>query len=211
MKSVNIPDIAITRLSLYARNLALLDEKGAEMVSSARLADICGVNPAQIRKDLAYFGEFGTRGLGYYVKELLYEIRRILGLEKEWRLALVGVGSLGAALLRDAEFLNQGYVFVAAFERDPERIGMQVGDVTVASLEAMNPLIQEKGVELGVIAVSPPWAQEAADRLVDAGVYGMLNFAPVQLQCPSDVHIQNVDLALKLDVLSYKLTSPLSR
>lgn len=211
MKSVNIPDIAIARLSLYVRNLALLDEKGVEMVSSARLADICGVNPAQIRKDLAYFGEFGTRGLGYYVKELLYEIRSILGLEKKWHLALVGVGGLGAALLKDAAFQNHGYIFVAAFEKDPEKIGMHVGDLTVASLETMAALVQEKRVELGVIAVSAPWAQEAADRLVDAGVNGVLNFTPVQLQCPHDVYIENVDWALKLDVLSYKLTSPSSR
>ena len=211
MKSVNIPAIVITRLALYARNLALLDQHRVEMVSSARLADICSVNPAQVRKDLAYFGEFGTRGLGYYVKELLYTIRKILGLEKEWRLALVGVGGLGAALLRDAEFLNPGYAFVAAFERDPEKIGMRVGDVTVSSLEAMNPLVREKGVELGVIAVSPRWAQEAADRLVDAGVNGVLNLAPVQLQCPSDVHVENIDLTLKLDVLSYRLTSANSR
>lgn len=211
MKSVNIPAICITRLARYARNLALLDQHGVEMVSSARLADICKVNPAQIRKDLAYFGEFGTRGLGYYVKELLYAIRKILGLEKKWRLALVGVGGLGTALLRDAEFLNQGYTFVAAFERDPEKIGMQVGDVTVSSLETMNPLVKEEGVELGVIAVSARWAQEAADRLVDAGVYGVLNLAPVQLQCPTDVHVENIDLTLKLDVLSYKLTSAMSR
>jgi len=211
MKSVNIPDIAITRLSLYARNLALLDQKGVEMVSSARLADICGVNPAQIRKDLAYFGEFGTRGLGYYVKELLYEIRNILGLEKKWHLALVGVGGLGAALLRDAEFVNHGYIFVGAFEKDPKRIGMRIGDLTVQSFKTMTPLVREKRVELGVIAVSSPWAQEAVDRLVEAGVNGILNFAPVQLQCPHDVHIENVDWGLKLDVLSYKLTAPTSR
>jgi len=211
MKSVNIPHVAITRLSLYARNLALLEQKGVEMVSSARLADICGVNPAQIRKDLAYFGEFGTRGLGYYVKELLYEVRNILGLEKKWHMALVGVGGLGVALLKDAEFVNHGYIFVAAFEKDPERIGMHIGDLTIASLETMTPLIQEKGIELGVIAVSAPWAQEAADRLVKAGVNGVLNFAPVQLQCPHDVYIENVDWALKLDVLSYKLSWPTSR
>jgi redox-sensing transcriptional repressor len=211
MKSVNIPDIAVARLSLYARHLALLDRKGVEMVSSATLADICVVNPAQIRKDLAYFGEFGIRGLGYYVKELLHEIRKILGLEKEWRLGLVGVGRLGTALLKDAQFLDQGFVFVAAFERDPERIGVQVGDVAVASLDAINPLVKEKGVELGVIAVDPPWAQEAADRLVDAGVCGVLNFAPVQLQCPANVHVENVDLRLKLDVLSFKLTWPTSK
>ncbi|MGD8513151.1 MAG: redox-sensing transcriptional repressor Rex [Deltaproteobacteria bacterium] len=206
MKSVNIPAIAVKRLSLYARNLALLDQKGVEVVSSAGLADICGVNPAQIRKDLGYFGQFGIRGVGYYVKELLFEIRKILGLEKEWRLALVGVGNLGSALLGHAQLLNQGYTFVAAFETDPKRIGMQIGDITVAPVKAMKRLVMEKGVEIGVIAVSPRWAQQAADKFVKAGVRGILNFAPVQLQCPSALHVENVDFTRKLDMLCYRLT-----
>lgn len=206
MKSVNIPAIAITRLSLYARNLALLDQKGVEVVSSAGLADICGVNPAQIRKDLGYFGQFGIRGVGYYVKELLYEIRKILGLEKEWRLALVGVGNLGSALLRHAQFLDQGYTFVAAFERDPKRIGKEVENITVAPIRAMNRLVKEKGVEIGVIAIGPRWAQQAADKFVGAGIRGILNFAPVQLQCPSDLHVENVDFTRTLDRLCYRLT-----
>jgi redox-sensing transcriptional repressor len=206
MKSVNIPAIAVTRLSLYARNLALLDQKGVEVVSSAGLADICGVNPAQIRKDLGYFGQFGIRGVGYYVKELVYEIRKILGLEKEWRLALVGVGNLGSALLRHAQFLDQGYTFVAAFERDPKRIGKEVENITVAPIRAMNRLVKEKGVEIGVIAIGPRWAQQAADKFVGAGIRGILNFAPVQLQCPSDLHVENVDFTRTLDRLCYQLT-----
>jgi len=206
MKSVNIPPIAIKRLSLYARNLALLDQKGVEVVSSAGLADICRVNPAQIRKDLGYFGQFGIRGVGYYVKELVYEIHKILGLEKEWRLALVGVGNLGSALLGHAQLLNQGYAFVAAFETDPKRIGMQVGDITVAPVKAMKRLVMEKGVEIGVIAVGPRWAQQAADKFVGAGVRGILNFAPVPLQCPGDLHVENLDFTRKLDMLCYRLT-----
>jgi len=206
MKSVNIPAIAVKRLSLYARNLALLDQKGVEVVSSAGLAGICGVNPAQIRKDLGYFGQFGIRGVGYYVKELVFEIHKILGLEKEWRLALVGVGNLGSALLGHAQFLHQGYTFVAAFETDPKRIGLQIGDITVAPVKAMKRLVMEKGVEIGVIAVGPRWAQQAADKFVRAGVRGILNFAPVQLKCPSDLHVENVDFTRKLDMLCYRLT-----
>jgi redox-sensing transcriptional repressor len=206
MKSVNIPAIAIKRLSLYARNLTLLDQKGVEVVSSARLADICGVNPAQIRKDLGYFGQFGIKGVGYYVKELVYEIRKILGLEKEWRLALMGVGNLGSALLGHGQFLRHGYAFVAAFETDPRRIGMQVGNITVAPVKAMKRLIVEKGAEIGVIAVGPRWAQQAADRFVKAGVRAILNFAPVQLQCPGDLCVENVDFTRKLDVLCCRLT-----
>jgi redox-sensing transcriptional repressor len=206
MKSVHIPTIAVKRLSLYARNLALLDQKGVEVVSSTSLAEICGVNPAQIRKDLGYFGQFGIKGVGYYVKELVYEIRKVLGLEKEWRLGLMGVGNLGSALLGHTQFLNQGYTFVAAFERDPKRIGMKIGHITVAPVKAMKPLVMEKGVEIGVIAVGPRWAQQAADKFIEAGVRGILNFAPVQLQCPSDLHVENVDFTRKLDMLCYRLT-----
>ena len=211
MKSVRIPSIAITRLSVYARNLELLDQKGVEVVSSVRMADICGINPAQIRKDLAYFGQFGVRGVGYYVKGLLFEIRKILGLDREWRLGLVGVGNLGCALLRHVEFVNHGYSFVAAFDRKPKRIGAKIGEVEVAPLEAMNRLVKEKGVEIGVIAVMPALAQKAADMLIKAGVCGILNFAPIQLQCPAHIFIENIDFSLKMDVLRYRLTSRRSR
>lgn len=211
MKSPKIPSIAIARLSLYARNLELLDQKGVEVVSSVRLADICGINPAQIRKDLAYFGQFGVRGVGYYVKELLFEIGKILGLDREWRLCLVGVGNLGWALLRHAQFVNRGYTFVAAFDRKPDRVGKKIGDIEVAPLEVMNRLVKEKGAEVGVIAVVAEFAQEAADMLLSAGVCGILNFAPVQLECPIHVFVENADFSLKLDVLRYRLTSARSR
>jgi len=211
VKSPKIPSIAIARLSLYARNLELLDQKGVEVVSSVRLADICGINPAQIRKDLAYFGQFGVRGVGYYVKELLFEIGKILGLDREWRLCLVGVGNLGWALLRHAQFVNRGYTFVAAFDRKPDRVGKKIGDVEVAPLEAINRLVKEKGAEVGVIAVVAEFAQEVAGMLLRAGVCGILNFAPVQLECPAHVFVENADFSLKLDVLRYRLTSARSR
>jgi redox-sensing transcriptional repressor len=207
MKSEKIPAIAISRLPVYARKLALLDKEGVEVVSSVRLANICSVNPAQIRKDLAYFGEFGVRGVGYYVRELLFEIRRILGLDKEWRLGLVGVGNLGSALLRHAQFVNRGYNFVAAFERDPKRIGIQIGDVTVAPFGRVKSLAKKNGVEIGVIATSPQWAQKAVDRLVAAGIKGILNFVPINLVCPQDVFIEDLDFTLRLEVLCYRLTS----
>jgi len=199
-------------MSRYARNLEQLDQKGVEVVSSVRLADMCGINPAQIRKDLAYFGQFGVRGVGYYVKELLSEIGKILGLDKEWRLCLVGVGNLGLALLSHARFANRGYKFVAAFDRKPKIIGAKIGDIEVAPLSAMNSLVKEKWIEIGVIAARPAWAQKAADMLARAGVCAILNFSPIQLHCPAaHVFIENVDLSLKLDVLSYRLTSARSR
>ncbi len=208
---MKVPSIAISRLSVYARSLAVLDENGVEVVSSGGLADICGVNPAQIRKDLAYFGEFGVRGVGYYVKELLFETRRILGADRQWRLALVGVGNLGWALLRHVRMADHGYTFVAAFDKRPKRIGIKIGDVRIAPLEAMSSAIKDKRIDIGVIAVKPEEAQEAVDILVRAGVCGILNFAPRQLQCPAHVHVENADFSLKLDMLFYRLTLGTSR
>ncbi|MBW1859402.1 MAG: redox-sensing transcriptional repressor Rex [Deltaproteobacteria bacterium] len=194
MKFVKIPSIAIARLSVYARNLDLLDQKGVEVISSGRLADICGV-----------------RGVGYYVQELLPEIRKILGLDKEWRLGLVGAGNLGSALLRHAEFIHGSYTFVAAFDRKPKRIGATIGGVDVSPLEAMSRLVKKNGVEIGVIAVKPTWAQDTADLLVKAGVKGIMNFAPVHLQCPSQIFVENIDFGLRLERLFYRLTPPQSK
>jgi redox-sensing transcriptional repressor len=188
-----------------------LEQKGEEVISSGRLANMCGANPAQIRKDLAYFGEFGVRGVGYYVKELLYEIRKILGADKEWRLGLVGVGNLGSALLRHSPFSDRGYTFVAAFDGKPDRIGARVGGVEVEPLDAINHGILENGIEIGVIAVKPDLAQSVADILVRAGISGLLNFAPTQIKSPPHVCVENVDFSLKLDVLCYRLTSEPNR
>lgn len=211
MRFVKIPPIAITRLFVYARILEQLDQKRVEVVSSVRLADACGVNPAQIRKDLAYFGQFGVRGVGYYVKELTMELKEILGLDKKWRLALVGAGNLGSSLLRHVQFLDRSYVFVAAFDRNPKRIGANIGGVEIAPYEAMKELVKERAVEIGVIAVKPQWAQKAADMLVAAGVRAILNFAPVQLKCPASVPVENVDFSLKLEVLCYRCSRRRSR
>jgi redox-sensing transcriptional repressor len=207
MKYAKIPEITIHRLSVYARHLALLDMNNVKVISSVNLAEACGVNSAQIRKDLAYFGEFGVRGIGYYVKDLLFELRKILGLTKEWRLGLIGVGNLGAALLRHALFNKQGYIFVKAFDHDPKKIGTKIGNLIISPVEKMEDEIEKVGIDIGVIATQNQTAQECADRLVKAGVQGVLNFAPVQLKAPADVHIENVDFTLRLDALCYKLTT----
>ncbi len=204
---MKIPAIAISRLSVYARHLALLKEKGTEVISSGHLADICGVNPAQIRKDLGYFGDFGVRGVGYYVQELLFEIRKILGSDQQWRLGLVGVGNLGLALLKHREFTNNGYTFVAAFDKRVKKIGMEIDGLKVQPLEAINYVIEKKSVEIGVIAVKPVLAQEVADILIRAGIHGILNFSPVQIECPTHVSIENVDFSIKLEKLCYKIKS----
>ncbi|MBW2108025.1 MAG: redox-sensing transcriptional repressor Rex [Deltaproteobacteria bacterium] len=204
---MKIPAVAISRLSVYARHLSVLDTNGREVISSGHLADLCGVNPAQIRKDLAYFGEFGVRGVGYYVKELLFEIRKILGADKQWRLALVGAGNLGSALLRHMSRADRGYRFIVAFDRNPKRIGERIGEVEVKPLDAIDRLIEALDIEIGAIAVGPESAQEVCDRLIRAGIRGILNFAPVQIQCPPHVSVEHVDFTLKLDRLCYRLTS----
>lgn len=211
VKSVKIPSIAITRLAVYARNLELLDQEDVEVTSSARLADICGINPAQVRKDLTYFGIVGVRGVGYFVKELLFETRKIFGLDREWRLGLVGVGNLGWAILRHAQFMSHGYAFVVAFDGKPNRIGTRIGDIEIAPLEAMNSVVKEKGVEIGVIATKPEFAQKVANMLVSAGVCGILNYAPAQIQCPAHIFVENIDFSLSLDILRYRLTSAKSK
>src|SRR3989339_71576 len=148
MKFSKIPTATITRLSIYSRYLEALAQEGVKIIASDKLAQKCGINPAQIRKDLAYFGEFGIRGVGYFVKELLFEIRRILGLNKIWKMALVGIGNLGSALLAHQNFIRQGYEFVAVFDVDPAKVGRRVpsGQV-IHHMDELEKVVKEKGVQ----------------------------------------------------------------
>ena len=208
MKFLKIPAATITRLSLYTRALETLIKEQVTVVSSKRLAELCGVNPAQIRKDLAYFGQFGVRGVGYYVKELLFDIKKILGLHREWKLAIVGVGNLGCALVAHENFTKQGYRFVAAFDADPMKIGRKlVNGLLINPPNEMHAICREQHVEMGVICTPADFAQDIANRLVDAGVKALLNFAPTQIQAPDGVKVENVDFSVKLDNLAYYLTT----
>ncbi len=207
MKFSKIPTATITRLSIYSRYLEALAEEGVKIIASDKLAEKCGVNPAQIRKDLAYFGEFGIRGVGYFVKELLFEIKRILGLNKIWKMALVGIGNLGSALLAHQNFIRQGYEFAAVFDVDPAKVGRRLpsGQV-IHHLEDLDKVIREQTIEIGVIATPANKAQDVAQRLIDAGVKAILNFAPTQLQVVEGMAVENVDFTVKLDNLAYHLT-----
>lgn len=208
MKFLKIPAATITRLSLYTRALETLIKEQVTVVSSKRLAELCGVNPAQIRKDLAYFGQFGVRGVGYYVKELLFDVKKILGLHREWNLAIVGVGNLGCALVAHENFTRQGYRFVAAFDADPMKIGRKlVTGLMINPPDQINAVCRDKKVEMGVIATPADYAQDIANRLVEAGVKALLNFAPSQIQAPAGVRVENVDFSVKLDNLAYYLTT----
>jgi redox-sensing transcriptional repressor len=209
MKFLKIPAATITRLSIYSRALEDLVEGSEPVVSSKRLAEICGVNPAQIRKDLAYFGQFGVRGVGYYVKELLFDIKKILGLNKEWNLALVGAGNLGCALISHENFVKQGYRFVAAFDADPGKVGLKLSNgLVIHHVDELESICRQENAEIGVICTPPEYAQDVANRFFNVPLLGILNFAPVQLQCGTGgCKVENVDFTVKLDNLAYHLTA----
>ena len=199
-----IPPSTVDRLSVYLRGFAGLEADGAGTVSSNELAELSGFQPAQVRKDLAYFGSFGRRGVGYDVAELKAKIRSILGLDREWNCAVIGVGRLGQALLMYPGFRNQGFNVVAAFDSDPDKVGWEVEGVPVLDLERLTEAAAERKIEIAVLAV-PAAAQEVAERAVAAGIPSLLNFAPVVLRLPKGVLLRQVDLAGELQALSYRL------
>ena len=208
MKYSKIPAATITRLSIYSRTLEELAQSDVTVISSEKLAERCGVNPAQIRKDLAYFGEFGVRGVGYYAKELLFEIKKILGLNKSWNLGIVGMGNLGCALIAHENFMKQGYHFVAAFDVDPDKIGRKLASgLVIEPIDALERVAAETNMEIGVISTPASRAQQIANRLMEAGVKGILNFAPVQIKVEGGYLVENVDFTVKLDNLAYHLST----
>jgi len=212
LKSTKVPEATIRRLSRYSRCLEGLDAKGEKVVSSAQLAKKCLVNAAQVRKDLAYFGEFGIRGVGYYIKDLLQAIKRILGSNKEWNMAVIGIGDLGSALLSYKDFLKQNYKIVAAFDIDPLKVIGKVSEklgkpVEVLHIDRLQEVAQERNIEIGVIATPPSEAQHVADLLVKAGVRGMLNFAPAQITVPEGYLVKDVFFTTVLDNLAYLLSN----
>lgn len=208
MKFSKIPAATITRLSLYSRNLEELEREDTKVVSSEKLAERCGVNSAQIRKDLAYFGEFGVRGVGYYVRDLLFEIKKILGLNKDWNLGLIGIGNLGSALIAHENFARQGYRFVAAFDNDPNKIGKKLpSGLMVEHIENLRRVKERTNMEIGVISTPASKAQEVANRLIEANIRAILNFAPIHIQVPKGYSVENVDFSVKLDNLAYHLTT----
>ncbi len=210
----DIPDATVARLPLYHRALMGLHQLGVSTVSSEQLAEMAGVNAAKVRKDLSYFGSYGTRGVGYDVGQLLTEIRRALGLDRDWSCMVVGVGNLGSALLSFAGFRERGFHVAAAVDVDPARIGTEVGGLRVAHQNEMARLIDEHDIAIGVIATPPVAAQEVADALVAAGVESILNFAPTMVEVPEGVLIRHVDLASELEILAFhkgRRLAPLDR
>lgn len=203
----SIPEAVVTRLSLYLRELQHLIADGKDTISSSELGRQLGFTDAQVRKDLAHFGHFGHPGIGYRCQELIGEIRRILGTDREWRVALIGVGNLGRALLGYRGFSQQGFRVVAAFEADPQKVGTHIDGVEVCHLDQLGAKIAELEIELGMVAVPAGYAQEVADKLVAAGIGGIVNFAPVTLRVPSGVSIVGVDLARELEQVTFAVAN----
>lgn len=203
MKPVKIPEKTITRLSIYLRCLEELEADGVASVSSKQLAERFGLNSAQVRKDLAYFGQFGVRGLGYYIAELKHNLERILGLKQDWEVAIVGVGNLGSALIAYKGFQARGFRISLAFDSDPAKVDRQIDGVVVMEVARLVPALRKKKVKIAVVAVPAAGAQSVADLLVESGVTAILNFAPTQLSVPEGVKVQNVDLSVLLKTLSY--------
>ncbi len=203
MPDFKIPGITVYRLALYVRALENFLAEGKDLVSSEELARACGVNSAQLRKDLSYFGQFGVRGVGYSVQALLKHIKRILGTDREWPMVLAGVGHLGMALLNYDLLTKRGFRFVAAFDVDEKKIGRVINDVYVYSLEQFSWVIKEHPVEIGVIATPPSAAQEVADLFIENGIKGILNFAPVRIKHPKNVVVEHSDLTILFDKLAF--------
>jgi redox-sensing transcriptional repressor len=198
-----VPKAVVSRLSLYLRELQHQVRDGKETTSSTQLGSLLGFSDAQVRKDLAYFGQFGYPGIGYRCDELIQAIKQILGTNRSWPLALVGLGNLGRALLGYRGFGNQGFQIVAAFDSDPHKIGTMIDGVPIYGLDKLREVTEQSSIRLAVLAVPATAAQGVADQLVEAGIEGILNFAPVTLTLPPEIEIIGVDLAIELEQLSF--------
>ncbi len=205
MKSTKIPEATISRLSVYSRFLTQIETTGVGRISSGEIAAATGGTPAQVRKDLAYFGEFGTRGVGYDVVELNKEICNILGIGKKWRVVLIGAGNLGSALTQYGGFKSRGFAIEAVFDNDLSKVGLRLNDTPVMAINRMHEYVRENNIDIAIIAVPGRYAQDIADLLVQSGIKGILNFAPVTLNIPEEVQVRNVDLAVNLEILSFNI------
>ncbi|MBB5020759.1 redox-sensing transcriptional repressor Rex [Desulfurispira natronophila] len=204
---MKIPEATIRRLSTYIRVLATLEKKSIEVVSSGELSNLCGFNSAQIRKDLAYFGEMGVRGVGYYVSDLKREIEHILGLDRKWNVVLFGVGNLGHALISYNGFRRSGFYIRTAYDIDPNKLSNLPAEIdTTSDSNELKEIINDHGIRIGIIAVPPESAQSAANMLISAGITGILNFTPLRLKVPDTVRVKYVDFTIEFETLAFYLS-----
>ncbi len=205
IEPLEIPDVVVRRLPIYARTLTYLQQEGIKSVSSQQLGERISVTAAQIRKDLSWFGEFGKQGIGYDVDKLLGHITRILGLTQSWPVVLVGLGYLGQAIARYEGFRHNGLNIVGLFDNDPAKIGTDINGLAIRADREMQALIGQEGVRLAIVAVPAAKAQEVVDRLVSAGVRAILNYAPIITQVPDGVWVRHIDPVAQLHSMTYYL------
>lgn len=198
-----IPSAAVNRLPVYLQILTDLQLTETTQVSSDQLAALANVNAAKVRKDLSYLGTYGTRGVGYEVTFLIYQIKRELGLLSQWKTIVVGAGNLGSAITVNGGFTSRGFPVVAIFDVDPRKVGTRVGELVVRNLDELKDFVRANGVHIGVLAMPSTAAQSVADDLIAAGIGSLLNFAPVVLTAPKGVTVRNVDLGVELQILGY--------
>ena len=198
-----IPDIVVGRLPLYLRALQHLAQEGRQVTSSQELGERLGISPAQIRKDLSLFGEFGKQGTGYEIDYLVDQLRQILHITRIWDIVVVGAGDIGSAVARYQGFVNRGFAVKMIFDNNPQVIGTQIGNFTVQDNSQLGQVIQEQGIKIAMIAVPASQAQEVADKLVEVGIQAILNYAPISLNVPPEVRVQNIDPATHLQRMTY--------
>ena len=201
----SIPDIVISRLPVYLRALERLSHEGQEVTSSHELGKRLGISSAQIRKDLSHFGGFGKQGTGYRITYLKDQLRQVLNVERDWEVALIGAGDLGSAVARYRGFSNRGFHIACVFDSAPEKINKHLGEFVIQPLENMAAVIVERGIKIAMIAVPAEAAQSVADTLIGAGVRAILNYAPINLNVPDNVHVQYIDPVIHLQRMTYYL------
>ena len=205
MNADKIPDIIIGRLPVYLRALQRLADKGVLNTSSQELGEMIGISAAQIRKDISQFGEFGKQGTGYSIPFLVDRLRAILKVDRVWDVAIVGMGDMGHALARYNGFTNRGFHVVMVFDNDPNKVGQKVGEFEIFSTTVMPEKLRQQKIKLVVLTTPASAAQEIADQLVKAGVKAILNYAPISLNVPADVHVQHIDPVTHLQRMTYYL------
>jgi len=202
----NIPAIVVARLPLYLRSLNLLAEAGVTVISSAELGARLGITPAQIRKDLSFFGEFGKQGTGYDVLYLRDKLKEILHLDRQWPVVLVGAGDLGRAIAQHGGLSERGFHIVAIFDRDPQKIGQTIGDVEVENIDLLPIIVRRRKLQIAIVAVPAHQAQRAADALVASGIKAILSYAPIRLHVPDTVQVRYIDPVIALQEMTFYLS-----
>ena len=205
MESFEVPEVVVLRLPLYVRALTQFEDEGNEVVSSQQLGSRLQMTPAQIRKDLSYFGRFGKQGRGYNVCFLLQELRQILGLDREWSACLVGVGRLGRAIINYPGFSPESFHIVAAFDHDPDQVGTEIGGLRVQPMSELGQAVADRSIKIGIVAVPRAEAQLVIDVLVESGVKAILNYAPVAPQVSMGIVMRSIDPVLSLQSMTYYL------